>query len=133
MYSIIYGEAIFVNVIYWILFVLQQFLAIDTDCSRIHWNAYTVIHVASLLAWFIHHTDGCYSIWYYNQSVRIKNSFLLHLFKKELYWNDVKIKRFVYTIYSTHNTVFKTLTEAVRESEIRKHDPSLVLKESRSS
>ncbi|KAH8415892.1 hypothetical protein KR222_003038 [Zaprionus bogoriensis] len=32
-----------------------------------------------------------------------------------------------------HNTVFKTLTEAVRESEIQRHDPSQVLEESRSS
>ncbi|KAJ6647684.1 Phospholipid-transporting ATPase IA [Pseudolycoriella hygida] len=32
-----------------------------------------------------------------------------------------------------HNTVFKTLTDAVRESEINRHDPSIVLKESRSS
>ncbi|XP_037941184.1 probable phospholipid-transporting ATPase IA [Teleopsis dalmanni] len=32
-----------------------------------------------------------------------------------------------------YNTVFKSITEAVRESEIRKNDPSHVLHESRSS
>ncbi|XP_064536082.1 probable phospholipid-transporting ATPase IA isoform X4 [Drosophila montana] len=32
-----------------------------------------------------------------------------------------------------HNTVFKSLTEAVRESEIQRHDPSQVMEESRSS
>ncbi|XP_060651447.1 probable phospholipid-transporting ATPase IA isoform X3 [Drosophila nasuta] len=32
-----------------------------------------------------------------------------------------------------HNTVFKTLTDAVRESEIQSHDPSQVMEESRSS
>ncbi|XP_055314089.1 probable phospholipid-transporting ATPase IA isoform X6 [Sitodiplosis mosellana] len=37
------------------------------------------------------------------------------------------------TVKALQNSVFKTLTEAVRESEILKHDPSFVLKESRSS
>lgn len=34
---------------------------------------------------------------------------------------------------SVNNTVFKSLTDAVRESEIQQHDPSHVLEESRSS
>lgn len=58
-----------------------------------------------------------------------ENNCYEYLFKKA---KEIFIKYSVY-LYSTHNTVFKTLTEAVRESEIRKHDPSLVLKESRSS
>lgn len=32
-----------------------------------------------------------------------------------------------------HNSVFKTLTDAVRESEINRHDPSMVMKEARPS
>lgn len=63
--------------------------------------------------------------------------FLVSISKKETQFNVPKTEQMVlilhYLICSTHNTVFKTLTEAVRESEIRKHDPSLVLKESRSS
>lgn len=35
--------------------------------------------------------------------------------------------------YSIHNTVFKTLTDAVREQEIQRNDPSQVMEESRSS
>lgn len=38
-----------------------------------------------------------------------------------------------FLFFSIQNTVFKSLTDAVRESEIKQADPSHVIKESRTS
>ncbi|KAH8299708.1 hypothetical protein KR044_004998, partial [Drosophila immigrans] len=50
-----------------------------------------------------------------------------------LIWSIRGQFKFLSINYRVHNTVFKTLTDAVRESEIQSHDPSQVMEESRSS
>lgn len=108
----------------------QPFLARYSNRSCILRHGYITIYIARILVGPCSYTHGCNFIRCHNPSVSFC---MLYSFPREIALNIHFIKKYFLKHFSTHNTVFKTLTEAVREIEIRKHDPSLVLKESRSS